>query len=172
MGFKGAPHIEVEGLKELQTAIKRSQGKLPASIGQAHKNVGSFIISKLPPGDPRAVGAGSGATVRPSATKRDVVLRVGHGGRAASRFQWGKTAVQPFTSGRPYIVGTVERYRKEIEQKFIDEIMKALSPAFNSASVEAGGGSERELVEYVSKSGNRSMVTRAQARNWGSRRKS
>lgn len=140
MGFKGAAHIEIEGLKELQSAIKAAQGKLPASIGVAHKNVGAFIISKLPDGDPHAVGSGTGAFVRPSATKRDVVLRVGHGGREASKNQWGKTPVQPFKRGRPFIVGTIEKHQREIEQKFLDEIMKALSPAFLTED-QSGGSS-------------------------------
>lgn len=171
MGF-GSPHIEIEGLKELQSAIKKAQGKLPASIGEAHKEVGRFVIGKLPQGNPNAVGSGSGATVRPSATKRDVVLRVGSGARGASKNQWGKVPVQPFVSGRPYIVGTVEKYRKEIEQKFMEEMMKALKPAFAESSVTSGGGGGgRDLVQYTSKSGNVSMVTKAQAANWGSRRK-
>jgi hypothetical protein len=133
MGFTGAAHIEIEGLKELQTAIKKQQGKLPASLGEAHRNVGSFIIGKLPAGNPNAVGSGSGATVRPSATKRDVVLRVGHGGREASKNQWGKTEVQPFASGRPYIIGTIKDNQDAIEQMFLDELTKALEPAFYSA---------------------------------------
>jgi hypothetical protein len=127
------PHIKVEGLKELQSAIKRQQGKLPKSIGDAHKEVGRFIIGKLPPGDPHAVGAGSGATVRPSATKRDVILRVGGAHRDARKDQWGKKEVQPFIGGRPFIIGTALDNQKAIEEKFLEETMKALSPAFNSA---------------------------------------
>jgi hypothetical protein len=130
------PHIEVEGLKELQIAIKRGQGKLPKSIGEAHKNVGRFVIGKIPAGNPHAVGAGSSASVRPSATKRDVILRVGHGGREAAKNQWGKTLVQPFTSGRPHIIGTVLKYQEEIEQLFLDETLRAVGPAFFSASKE------------------------------------
>lgn len=130
------PHIEVEGLRELQSGIKRQQGKLPQSIGEAHKEIGRFIIGKLPSGNPNAVGAGASANVRPSATKREVLLRVGHGGRQVSLNQWGKTPVQPFASGRPHIIGTVEQHQDEIEQKFLDETMKALSPAFFSASKE------------------------------------
>ena len=129
------PHIKVEGLKELQSAIKSAQGKLPQSIGEAHREVGSFIIGKLPEGNPQAVGAGSGASIRPSATKRDVVLRVGHGGRAASKNQWGKVPVQPFESGRPHIIGTVRDNQDAIEEKFLTETMKALSPAFYEAKI-------------------------------------
>lgn len=136
----GKAHIEVEGLKELQAAIKRQQGKLPAALGQAHKDVGAFVISRLPPGDPHAVGAGTGASVRPSASKREVLLRAGHSGRPPDRgsrggvlAQWGKREVQPFVPGRPYIVQTVQRHQAEIEQKFLDEMVKVLGPAFFKA---------------------------------------
>lgn len=134
MAFKGAAHIEVEGLKELQTAIKRQQGKLPAAIGEAHKEIGQFIIGKLPEGDPHAVGMGSGATVRPSATKRDVVLRVGHGAREGHKPQWGSKEVQPFESGRPYIVGAIQDNQEQIEEMFMKKYMDVLGPAFFKAS--------------------------------------
>ena len=124
------PHIKVEGLKELQTAIKRAEGKLPQSLGVAHKNVGAFVIGKLPAGNPHAVGAGAGATIRPSATKREVLIRVGYVGRPGHIAQWGKREVQPFESGRPWIVGTIEGHQDEIEREFLEQTMKALSPAF------------------------------------------
>jgi hypothetical protein len=124
------PHIVVEGLRELQAGIKKAEGKLPKSLGEAHKEVGRFIIGKLPAGDPHAVGAGSGASIRPSATKREVILRVGHGGRTAHKNQWGKREVQPFAAGRPYIVGTIEENQEAIEEKFLDETMKVLDDVF------------------------------------------
>lgn len=130
---RGKAHIEVEGLRELQAAIKRQQGRLPDALGQAHKDVGAFVIGRLPAADPHAVGTGTGATVRPSASKREVLLRVGHSGREASRNQWGKREVQPFAPGRPYIVGTIEQHQDEIEQRFLDEMVKVLGPAFFTA---------------------------------------
>jgi hypothetical protein len=137
------PHIEVEGLKELQRDIRAREGQLPKALGEAHKEVGRFVISKLPPGDPHAVGAGTGASVRPSATKRDVLLLVGGAHRvkkAAERdvpskyIQWGKQEVHPFAVGaRPHIIGKVHEHQEAIEQKFLDETTKALSPAFYKA---------------------------------------
>src|SRR5512139_869930 len=129
-------HIQIEGLAELQAAIKRQQGKLPAAIGEAHKEVGRFVIGKVPAGDSHAVGAGSGATIRPSATKRDVIIKVGHGARTAAYQQWGKRVINPPAPGpgsRPHIVGAIEQNQEAIEQKFMDEIIKALEPAFYSA---------------------------------------
>jgi len=129
------PHIKVEGLKELQADIKQRQGKLPTEIGQIHKEVGQFIIGKLPEGDPHAVGMGSGATVRPSATKRDVVLRVGGAHREGKDYmQWGKAAVMPPVSGRPYIVGAIEDNQEQIEEMFMKKYMDVLGPAFFKAS--------------------------------------
>ncbi len=133
--MRTSAHIEIEGLRELQQAIKRAQGRLPESIGQANRRVGNFIIQGLPPGDPHAVGARRGSQVRASATKREVLLRVGHGGRESARNQWGVQPVQPFRSGRPYIVGFIEAKQREIEDVFMAETMAALSPAFYDARI-------------------------------------
>lgn len=136
--------IQVEGLKEFQRDLKRQTGKLPKAIGEAHKNVGRFIVGKLPPGDPHAVGAGAGATVRPSATKREVLLMAGSAarvqraeGRAAGvrAQQWGRREVRPFTKGRPYIVGVIEEYQEDILEEFLEQTVKALSPAFHSHEI-------------------------------------
>lgn len=126
-------HVQIEGLTELQAGIRRAQGRLPATLGQFHREVGAFIIAKLPPGDPRAVGAGAGATVRPSATAREVLLRVGHSGREMHREQWGRRVIQPFARGRPYIVGTIMEHEEEIRRMYLDGLMAALAPAFYSA---------------------------------------
>lgn len=131
--WAGGAHIEVEGLRELQASIKQQLGKLPKEIGEAHKDVGNFVIGKIPEGDPHAVGAGTGARVRPSATKRDVLLRVGHTNRQAAWYQWGKQRVNPPAPGRPFIVGTIEKHQDEIEDYFLDATLKALDPAFFSS---------------------------------------
>lgn len=139
----GEAHIKVENLRELQRAIRKQQGEMPKAIGQAHKDIGAMVIGKLPEGDPHAVGAGSGASVRPSATKREVLLRAGSGARVerASQdgvplhwTQWGRRPVRPFApDARPYIVGTIEENQDEIEQMFLDEMVKILGPAFFKA---------------------------------------
>ena len=135
-------HIQIEGLKELQAGLRDAQGKLPKALGEAHKRVGQFIISKLPEASPEAVGMGTGSTVRASATKRDVILRAGTSarvGRAAERhvpvkfIQWGKMEVQPFEAGgRPYIVGTIEENMEQIEDVFLAEMAQVVGPKFHS----------------------------------------
>jgi hypothetical protein len=131
-------HIQVEGLKELQAGLRDAQNKLPKALGESHKRVGRFIISKLPEGSPNAVGAGTGSQWRASATKRDVILRVGYGARptlgdTGHAAQWGKKMVQPFEPGRPYMVGAIEEHMDEIEDMFTEEMLKVVGPAFYSA---------------------------------------
>src|SRR5690606_36444435 len=70
-----AAYIEVEGLKEFNRAVRAAKDKqLDKRIGQANKKIGQLVIDRLSPSpDPRAIGAGRGATVRPSASKREVL---------------------------------------------------------------------------------------------------
>jgi len=142
---RGAPHLVVEGYEQLQRNIKQVEGKLPASIGEAHKEVGRFLISKIPQGSPNAVGAGTGAEIRASAKKRDLNIMVGGAHRAKTAaerhvptayIQWGKKEQQPFKSGRPYILKYVKEYQDQIIEKFNDEIAKALDKAFYKVDLD------------------------------------
>lgn len=137
-----AAYIEVEGLKEFNRAVRAAKDKeLNKRIGQANKKIGQLVISRLSPSpDPRAVGAGRGATVRPSASKREVLLRVGGGHRAAGAFTnmqpWGaKRVARPGTNTppRPFIQGTADQNFDEIGDAWMDAIMDAFRPAFAEA---------------------------------------
>lgn len=129
--------IQVEGLRELNREIRRSVDReLPKRMGQANKSIGELVIARLSPRpDPAAVGEGAGSTVRPSASKREVLLRVGGAHRAgkAPRMQWGKRPVrQPGVPApkRPYIRQTVDRYYDEITGAYLGAIEQAMGPAF------------------------------------------
>lgn len=126
--------IEVEGLKDLNRAVRQSTDVgLPKRIGEANKAIGKLVISKLNPRPvPAAVGEGAGASVRPSATKREVLLRVGGRHRVAVPMQqWGKRqVVEPNPPKRPFILGTAEKHRREIETAYIKAIREAMQPAF------------------------------------------
>lgn len=124
--------IEVEGYKEFISAARKAQGNLPKKLGELHKDIGAFIISKM---HPPAVGSGAGAKVRPSASKRDVLIRVGGGWRNNNPrvLQWGKT--QEFDDDgsapeRPDILGTAERYQRQIEDMLMRGIEKNFKPPF------------------------------------------
>ena len=132
-------YIQVEGLKEFNAAVRRSADvELPKRIGQANKQIGTLVVSRLNPRpDPRAVGVSTGATVRPSASKREVILRVGGSHRAAGRHtkkqQWGRRRVVPVgtrTPARPDIQGTGRANLDQIGQLWLEAISAAMSGAF------------------------------------------
>ena len=148
-------YLEVEGHKELHRLIRAANDKgLNQRLGQANKKVGELVIGKLTPHpDPRAIGAGRGATVRPSASKREVLLRVGGGHRvptsgppspgSPSRDRitrmnpWGAQRVVPpgtKTPDRPFIQGTAERHWDEIGSTWLEATMDAFAPAFADRS--------------------------------------
>lgn len=129
--------IEVEGFAEtLRVARRSADRELPKRIGQANKSIGRMVIARLQPRpDPAAVGEGAGASVRPSASKREVLLRVGGKHRAGHtpEMQWGKRPgrrPRQTAPPRPYIRETVERHRDEIEQAWLEAIAQAFSGAF------------------------------------------
>jgi hypothetical protein len=131
--------IRVEGLKEFQSASRRAADReLPKCLGQAHRHIGELVISRLSPApDPMAVGAGAGAAVRASASKRDVLLRVGGAHRASGAYTrmqpWGRTRVGRIgilRPARPHIRGTIDKYRSEIENAYLQAVSDAMSGAF------------------------------------------
>lgn len=130
--------IRIEGLKEFQRTARKSVDKdLPRRLGQANKRVGTLVKRLVDArSDPQAVGEGAGAAVRPSASKREVLLRVGATHRAGHtpERQWGKRLgrkIRKNAPKRPHIRGIVEDNRPKIEREILDATMDALSPAFH-----------------------------------------
>lgn len=130
--------IEIRGMERLAREVRRSVDKdLPKRLGQANKEVGEFIISRLQPRpDPRAVGAGRGATVRPSAAKDRVLLRAGGAHRDADWEQWGARFVGSIgpKPARPYIIESAVAQQDVIEDKYMDAVLNAMKPAFHKVS--------------------------------------
>lgn len=135
-------YLQVEGLKEFNRAVSAAKDKeLNKRIGQANKRIGALVVERLSPSpDPRATGTGRGATVRPSATRREVLLRVGGAHRESgvhtAKQPWGaKRVVRPGTDTppRPNIQGTAERHFDEIGQAWLDAVTEAFAPAFAEA---------------------------------------
>ena len=130
-----AQSIRVEGLQELQRALRAAgDTEVPKRLGQANKQIGELVISKLEPRpDPAAVGVGSGSAVRASAAKREVLLRVGGAHRPKPPLSvWGKKTTAPVGQRRPLrpnILGTVERHHTEIEDAYLEAVTKALRTA-------------------------------------------
>ena len=140
--------IKIDGIKELRRAVRNAVDKdLPKRMSQANKKIGEQIIGKwlTPPPRPETVGTGRAAKIRPSATRFDVVLRVGgvHRTRmntpvptkSKNRFAlapWGKPK-QIFMQGpRPHILGSALDHREEIIDMYFEGIKLAVDPAFYS----------------------------------------
>lgn len=137
-------YIEVEGLKEFQRAVRQAKDKdLNRNLGQANKQVGELVIRRLSPkSDPKAVGVGRGASARSSASKREVLLRVGGAHRSSGvhtrKQPWGaKRVVRPGipTPDRPYIQKTADDNFDDIGNAWMKATMDALSPAFADGRV-------------------------------------
>jgi hypothetical protein len=154
MARSGQAHIQIEGYRELQKALRQAQDQhLPKELGHLHKEIGRFIVSRLePPPVPEATGRGAGATVRPSASKRELLLSVGGAHRVKgppfvgrtpagaaphAYARWGRQGVQGIKRGRvpprPHIVGTALNHQAEIRRQLLDGIVKALEPAFQES---------------------------------------
>jgi hypothetical protein len=133
LGFGGGNsrgRIRIEGWRELQREISRAADKdLPKQIGRVHKDVGKLVISRL---RPPSVGEGAGASVRPSATRREVTLRVGGGHRDEHVRQWGRRQLWPGGDApeRPDVLGTARRHEAEIMDALLKGVEKALKPPF------------------------------------------
>ena len=130
--------LDRDDLRQFNRAIRNAADTgLPKRMGQANKKVGAKFISEWldPKPAPAAVGEGGGATVRPSASKREVLLRVGGKHRAAHspQMQWGKRVVRPFSRApkRPYIRGSVDRHEREIRDFWLEAVAEAMAPAFH-----------------------------------------
>lgn len=129
-GGRSRGRIRIEGWRELQREISRASDKdLPKRIGAAHKEIGEMVISRL---RPPSVGEGRGRSVRPSATRREVTLRVGGGHRDIRARQWGRRQTWPGGDApeRPDILGTARRHEDEIVDALLAGVEKALKPPF------------------------------------------
>jgi hypothetical protein len=130
--------VNRDDLRRFNREVRRAaDANLPRRIGEAHKRVGQKFIRDwlTPKPDPAAVGVGSGADVRPSATKREVQLLVGGAHRAGHtpEMQWGKRpGRQPNEAApkRPWIRGSVDRHQRDLEQEYLEAVSDAMSPAF------------------------------------------
>jgi hypothetical protein len=116
--------LEVEGMDEVRAAFRRLGGpEMVKQLGQVHKRVGELVIAKAG-GEQTGIGSGSGATIRPSASTKDVQLRVG--GRHRARFgkwrQWGKTEIFPPPEPRPYLIGAAVAAQDQILDAYLEGV--------------------------------------------------
>lgn len=140
---EGSVRLELDqsSLRAWQRDLRRAGDVgLPKRLGQANKSIGQLVINRLSPSpNASAVGEGRGAAVRPSASSREVLLRVGGAHRAgySPEMQWGKRA-GPLAfrrrPPRPYIQQTARRHKNEILKEYAKATEKAMNGAFHSTS--------------------------------------
>ena len=116
--------VTIEGMDQVRASFRRLGGtEMTKQLGQVHKRIGELVIARAG-GAQTGVGAGSGATIRPSASTKNAQLRVGGSFRA--RFgkwrQWGQQQTWPPPSSRPYLIGAAEQARNEIYDVYLDGI--------------------------------------------------
>lgn len=139
-------YLEVEGLREFNRAVRAAKDReLDKRIGAANKRIGQMVIDRLTPApNPVATGIGRGSTVRPSASKREVILRVGGTHRGINGASPEQTRMQPWGAKRvarvgtrlpprPHIHGTAEKNEDDIGSAWMAAIMDAFRPAFAEA---------------------------------------
>lgn len=122
--------LTVEGLDELRATLRRFRGpEMTKQLGQVHKRIGEIVIARAG-GAQTGVGAGTGATIRPSASVREVQLRVG--GRFRARFgawrQWGQEQYGKPYPPRPYLIGAAESASDEILDAYLDGVQAVVAP--------------------------------------------
>lgn len=129
--------IQVDGWEEFQRDLRRAKHtEYPKRIGQANKKTGEFIKSLVErESDPRAVGVGRGANIRSSASKREVILRVGGAHRAGNTpyMQWGiRPGRRPYEQApeRPYVKQIADDHREEIGEFFLEAVAEAMESVF------------------------------------------
>lgn len=133
----GKLQVDWRSHKALQSALRHAADReLPKRMGRANKHVGLLVKRRVDAKSvPTAVGIGRGAEVRPSSSRREVLLRVGGTHRAGNvpRAQWGlRMGRNPRQAApeRPYIRQIVEDNRDEIEREWLDAVEAAMSGAF------------------------------------------
>lgn len=131
--------LVVEGVPQLRRALRDVGGReLEKKLGQVHRDIGEMVIRRAG-GRNTGVGTGRGATIRPSAALREVLLRVGGTHRAqplpSGRTtgirlrQWGVNPIWPPPS-RPYLIGAAQDISGDIEDAYMDGVRKVWSQAW------------------------------------------
>jgi hypothetical protein len=122
--------VQIEGMDEVRKSFRKLGGpELVRQLGQVHKRIGEIVISRAG-GASTGVGAGAGATIRPSARTKDVVLLVGgrhrshvkNPGKGFDWRQWGVVQIFPPPGHRPYLIGAAISSQDEIYSAYLDGV--------------------------------------------------
>jgi hypothetical protein len=115
----------IDGIPETRELLRDIGGKaLERELGWVHKTVGQLIIWRLG-GASTGVGRGRGETIRPSASVRQVELRVGGAHRSRRVQQWGIKSVRPHPI-RPHIIGAAHDIEPLIIRTYEQGVQQAI----------------------------------------------
>ena len=120
------PRLHIEGVRQLNRLLRRVGGReLQKELGQVHRSIGEMVIARAG-GAKTGVGSGRGETIRPSASTREVLLRVGGSHRAQDprKRQWGKTQRWPGGDAprRPHLIEKARQIQPQIEAEYLDGV--------------------------------------------------
>ena len=133
--------IEVRGLREVQSALRKVDKELPKQLRTEFKAIAEDVVTGIQQKVPRLTGHAA-ASVRPRASQRGAAVALG--GNAAPYFPWldfggttgkghrpgvaGSGSVKRDWMGRPgngrYVYPTIAEKRADIEQAAEDAVIK------------------------------------------------
>ncbi len=116
--------VQILGVRELTAALARLGPQWVAEIGATNRRLGQEIIDVAFP-KPLAVGAGSGATPRPSASRNVLQIRAGGSWRAAHVpvQQWGRRWA-PRDVARPYILRAAKDKLPVVQEEYLRKLLE------------------------------------------------
>lgn len=123
--------LTIEGHRDLTRRLNQIGGKeLKKEYGQVHKRIGERIIREAG-GKQTNVGAGRGASMRPSASTREIQIRVGGPHRETNLQQWGVNQRWPggMPPPRPHIIGAADDIQEEIMDMYEDGVAEVARKA-------------------------------------------
>lgn len=125
------PRMAIEGHRDLSRRLNQIGGKeLRKEYGQVHKRIGERVIREAG-GKQTGVGAGRGASIRPSASTREIQVRVGGPHRESAKAQWGVRQQWPGGDppDRPHLIGAATSIQGEIMQMYEDGVAEVAQKA-------------------------------------------
>lgn len=138
MSVERGPRIELSGLREFQSSLRRMDAKLPRQLRIALNEVSDLVIDKARPDIPRRTGRAA-ASLKARSSQREA--RIAAGGARAPYYPWldfggrvgrKRSVVRPFIHEGRYIYPSLRKNRPEIEMV----LKRALASLAESSGLE------------------------------------
>ncbi len=125
-----ASKIAIQGLRELQKAMRSVDSKAPAQIRLAQNDAASYLIDRVQPQIPRRTGAAA-SSLRARSSQR--LTRIAVGGKKAPYYPWldfggrtgpGGSAVRPFIKDGRYLYPTYHANKDQFQHILQEAILR------------------------------------------------